>query len=560
MRRKFTGGFLLLNSLLAAGTISLPATGADRDDGSLVRTHDGPVQGFVENGVHEFLGVPYAAPPVGPLRWMPPQPPAPWKKPLNATAYGNTCPQNFELGVYAGPPSTTEDCLYLNVFTTNLGRDADRDRRGKDPVLLWIHGGGWYDGESNDYDASQLALGGPSGPTVVVTINYRLGLLGFLAHPALEAEGHPFADYGLMDQQAALRWVQQNIAAFGGDPANVTVGGQSAGAVSAAANVASPTAAGLFHRAIIESGPSIAFAPLELAETRGANFATKAGCGTDTSAAAAACLRALSVEDILGLQMPYLTGLIMDGTILPIQADQAWTTGQFNRVPIINGTVEDEGGFGATLNEFFSGQPMTAAGYTNLVTGIYSGNTNIFNGPSGIAGVPPNYPAGTAAKVLAQYPLAAYASPSLAEIAVLTDTESCRARHLNHLLSQWVPLYAYEFRDRNAPWYFPPLSFPHGAAHTIDLQFFFPLWHGGPMGTPHPLTIQERKLSDEMVAAATSFMSTGDPNFEGNHPWPRYDADSPIYFSENVPRLSTLKESDFSSAHQCAFWDSILVY
>jgi para-nitrobenzyl esterase len=110
--------------------------------------------------------------------------------------------------VYAGPPSTTEDCLYLNVFTTNVGRDADRDQREKDPVLLWIHGGGWYDSESNDYDASQLALGGPSGPTVVVTINYRLGLLGFLAHPALEAEGHPFADYGLMDQQAALRWVQ----------------------------------------------------------------------------------------------------------------------------------------------------------------------------------------------------------------------------------------------------------------------------------------------------------------------------------------------------------------
>ena len=185
--------------------------------------------------------------------------PASWEKSPDATAFANTCPQSFELGVYAGLPSTTEDCLYLNVFTTNIGRDRDRSERddhggrGKDPVLLWIHGGGWFDGESNDYDASQLALGGPSGPTVVVTINYRLGLSGFLAHPALEAEGHPFADYGLMDQQAALRWVQQNIAAFGGDPDNVTIGGQSAGAVSAAANVASPAAAGLFHRAIIES-------------------------------------------------------------------------------------------------------------------------------------------------------------------------------------------------------------------------------------------------------------------------------------------------------------------
>src|SRR5262249_32278244 len=205
------------------------------------------------------------------------------------------------------------------------------------------------------------------GPTVVVTINYRLGVLGFLAHPALDAEGHAFADYGLMDQQAAPQWVRHNIAAFGGDPDNVTVGGQSAGAVSAAANVASPTAAGLFHRAIIQSGPSIAFAPLDLAETRGANFATAAGCGTDTSAATAACLRSLSVDHILGLQTPYLPGLTMDGTILPISADEAWTTGKFNRVPIINGTVEDEGGFGATLNEYLSGQPMTATGYTNLV-------------------------------------------------------------------------------------------------------------------------------------------------------------------------------------------------
>jgi para-nitrobenzyl esterase len=482
------------------------------------------------------------------------------EKPLDVTAFANTGPQNFELGVYAGPPSTTEDCLYLNVFTTNIGRGADHNRREKVPVMLWIHGGGWFDGESHDYDASKLAEGGPSGPTVVVTINYRLGLLGFLAHPALEAEGHPFADYGLMDQQAALRWVKQNIAAFGGDPDNVTIGGQSAGAVSTAANVASPTAAGLFHRAIMESGPSIAFAPLDLAETRGAGFAAAAGCGTDNSTAAAACLRGLKVEDILALQGPYLTGLTLDGTVLPTAADEAWTTGQFNRVPIINGTVEDEGSFAATLNEYLSGQPMTAAGYTGLVTGIYTGNTNIFNGPGGIAGVPPNYPAGTAAKVLVQYPLAAYAGPSLAETAVLTDTESCRARHLNHLLSQWVPLYAYEFRDRNAPWYFPPLSFPHGAAHTIDLQFFFPLWHGGPPGTPYPLTIQERKLSDELVAAWTSFMHSGDPNFVGNHPWPRYEADSPAYLSESVPNLSTLSETDFSSTHQCAFWDGILVY
>ena len=254
---KSVGGALLLSSLLTIGLFSTPATGGDRDDGSLILTGN-------SSGVRRERG---ARVPRHSLRRSPSRAialdaaaaPASWEKSPDATAFANTCPQSFELGVYAGLPSTTEDCLYLNVFTTNVGRDRDRSERddhggrGKDPVLLWIHGGGWFDGESNDYDASQLAPGGPSGPTVVVTINYRLGLLGFLAHPALEAEGHPFADYGLMDQQAALRWVQQNIAAFGGDPDNVTIGGQSAGAVSAAANVASPAAAGLFHRAIIES-------------------------------------------------------------------------------------------------------------------------------------------------------------------------------------------------------------------------------------------------------------------------------------------------------------------
>jgi len=145
--RRLTGRILLIGALLTSGLFAAPARPADRDDGSLVETKNGLVKGFVENGTHKFLGIPYAAPPVGSLRWLPPQPHAAWLKPLEATAFGNTCPQNNELAVFAGPPSATEDCLYLNVFTTNVAR------RGRSPVLLWIHGGGWFDGESNDYDA-----------------------------------------------------------------------------------------------------------------------------------------------------------------------------------------------------------------------------------------------------------------------------------------------------------------------------------------------------------------------------------------------------------------------
>ena len=538
---------LLALTLALAAPLAVATAGQDQ---RVVQTSTGPVQGFVNSGVYEFLGIPYAAPPVGSLRWMPPQPPASWTTPRDATTFGNTCPQNYEFGVFAGPPSDTEDCLYLNVFTINPGR-------GKDPVLVWIHGGGLFDGESNDYDATRLAEGGPAGPTVVVTINYRLGLLGYLAHPALDAEGHPFGNYGLLDQQAALRWVHDNIAAFGGDPDRVTLGGQSAGSTSTAANMISPAGKGLFHRAIWQSGAFIndQAAPLAAAETNGEGFAAAAGCDSGSSTNIAACLRALSVSQVLALQGtttgngPYVTGLLVDGTVLPIDPDTAWTTGKFSHVPILHGSTRDEWTFILSANEYYSQQPLTAAEYVNNVeTGAVIAKYKDSTVPN---------------KVLAVYPVSAYPSPSLAYNAVGTDSLVCRDRHLNHLLEAndpSVPLYTYEFEDRNAPWYFPPLSFPPGAAHTIDIQFLFPLWHGGPLGTPHPLSVRERKLSEELVAAWTNFMYTGNPNLHENRPWPLYEAGSEVYLLENVPRLSTLTDAQFSAEHNCAFWDGVLIY
>src|SRR5881296_2392949 len=247
--------------------------GSDKN-GPVVQTSEGPVRGFVNNGVYHFLGIPYAAPPVGAWRWRPPQPPKTRKALLDATAYGNICPQATTLGVFAGPASVDEDCLYLNIFTTRLGSGIGHDR-GANAVLVWIHGGGNVDGASNDYDGSKLATGGPLGSaTVVVTLNYRLGLLGFLAHPALDNEGHPFGNYGIMDIQEALRWVQRNIAAFGGDPDNVTLGGQSAGAQDTGANAVSPLSIGLFHQAIYQSSPPSVLPSLARALERGNNFAT----------------------------------------------------------------------------------------------------------------------------------------------------------------------------------------------------------------------------------------------------------------------------------------------
>jgi len=555
--RKAVTPVLLLASLLAAGLLSTSAMaqdGNEREDGPVVQTAEGPVRGFVRDGVYQFLGIPYAAPPVGALRWMPPQPVRHWHAPLNATKFGNTCAQVTELGVFAGPPNINEDCLYLNVFTTRLGGGGTGNA-----VLVWIHGGGNVDGESSDYDGTKLATGGPLGtPTVVVTINYRMGLFGFLAHPALDAEGHLYDNYGILDQQAVLHWVQRNAAAFGGDPKRVALGGQSAGAQDTGVNQISPLAAGLFNRAIYESSPLSGITIRSIGLTRGMNFANAAGCpGQD--AATAACLRALSTAEILQLQGtpnvngPYVTGPMLDGTIMPMTPVTAWRTGKFNRMPIMGGNVQDEATFGISITEYFANPqaPITAAQYVTNVTNAYSGT--VYSGG-------PTYPAGTVAQVLAKYPPDLMGlSPQEVFDLVGTHPGACRNVQVDRLWAKWVPVYEYEFNDQNAPYYFPPLpGFKPLAAHTIDIQFLFPNWHGGVLGVNHPatLTAQETALSDELVAAWTNFASTGNPNGTGNSPWPLYTeaANAPAVLSENVPSLSTFTLAQWSANHNCGFW------
>jgi para-nitrobenzyl esterase len=338
----------------------------------------------------------------------------------------------------------------------------------------------------------------------------------------------------------------------------VTVGGQSAGSTSTAANVISPASAGLLHRAIFESGPLLTVAPLALAEQRGADFAKAAGCGTDASAQAAACLRALSVDKILSLQGtaaangPYINGLMVDGTILPISGDEAWRTGKFNHMPIMNGPVADEGAFTASIDELFFG-PMTVERFTKLVNTTYGG-------PAGPGSGPPNYPDGTPARVTAQYPLDAYPTPGAAWTAIATDSNVCRHPYLNNHVAEFVPLYAYEFTYKKAPWYFPAVHFDHGAAHTIDIQFLFPDWHGGPLGIQHGLSAQEHALSRELVTAWTNFMYTGNPNLKGDRPWPRYAKGSEVYLSQNVTGLTPITAAQFATEHKCGFWDQILIY
>ncbi|MGZ6124296.1 MAG: carboxylesterase/lipase family protein, partial [Myxococcales bacterium] len=280
------------SGLLRALAIALPlaASAAFATPRSpVVATKDGPVRGVLSDGIDRFLGIPYAAAPVGDLRWRPPQPHGRWTGVRDATGFGSHCPQ---VASPFGLASATEDCLFLNVFTParrEHGRGGGEEDFGRLPVMVWFHGGALLVGESDDYDPVRLVR----EDVIVVTVNYRLGVLGFFAHPALTAESpdHASGNYGLMDQQAALRWVQRNIDAFGGDPQRVTIFGESAGGLSVHSHLASPLSAGLFHRAIVESGAYALVQPsLAQAEAQGAAVAVEAGCADQT----AACLRSAS--------------------------------------------------------------------------------------------------------------------------------------------------------------------------------------------------------------------------------------------------------------------------
>jgi para-nitrobenzyl esterase len=514
-----------------------------------VHTAEGAVQGFIQDGIAEFRGIPYAAPPVGSLRWRPPEPHAAWSGVREATQFGNICLQVTTLGPFAGPANADEDCLFLNVYSPDVHPESNELL----PVIVWIHGGGNVDGGSNDYDGSKLAS---QGHVVMVTINYRLGLLGFMSHPAIDAEGHHFSNYGILDQQAALRWVRKNIRNFGGDKNNITLGGQSAGSVDTESNVISPLAKGLFQRAIFES-VLLEPTPLATAEANGVAFAVAAGCGSGTDAATAACMRRLSAQKIFDLsgtastEASYETQITIDGTILPDRFTAAIENGQFNHMPVMSGWVEDEENFNLGITEYFSGPPRVPASVAQYNAQIASFGTN------------PSYPPGTEAQAKAIYPLSHYATPQLALDAIGTDSIACAQRHTNQLLAPQVPVYAYEFDDRTAPSYFPVMpGFQPLAYHTSDIQYLFPGWHGGPDGIPHRLNHMQEYLSDELVAAWTNFAWSGNPNGQGNSPWPRLKdrPNEPGILSESIPNLYAMTDAEISERHNCIFWDSISNY
>jgi para-nitrobenzyl esterase len=527
--------FTRLRSALFAAAIfcMMPLAAHAHERDPLVFTLSGAVRGTVSPaGVREFLGIPYAAPPVGNLRWRPPVPHAPWFAPLEATQFANHCPQPPSP---FGIASVTEDCLFLNVFTP----DPD-DFFRPHPVMVWIHGGALVFGESNDYDPTALVRDG----VIVVTINYRLGALGFLAHsgfaeektdPDRDRDSDPNAagDYGLMDQQLALRWVRDNIRFFGGDPRNVTIFGESAGGLSVFSQLASPSSEGLFHKAIIESGAyALNTQSLAAAEAAGTAFATAAGCSAQTTA----CLRALPVTTILANENFAGYTPNVDGEFLPLPLGTALATGQFHHVPVMQGSNHDEWRLFTALDFDLTAGPIpnNEAAYEAALATLV--------GPA-------------APLVAAQYPLASFPSADIAFAAAGTDVVfACPALGADLSMSQFVPLSTYEFSDENAAQDFlPPVSFPYAAAHASELQYLFAL----PVTVPRPpLNAQQLHLSDAMQHYWTNFAKFGNPNGRGVPAWQEFNPMAGNFQSLIPP--SPVPETDFAASHHCAFWAVLL--
>lgn len=517
-------------TLTTAGSaaVATSAASAAPTSGPIVRISDGAVRGAAVSGIYEFLGLPYAAPPTGALRWRPPRRPARWDGVRDATQFAPSCPQLPS--PFAPPGPFSENCLHLNIYTPALGRDADR------PVLVWIHGGGFTQDGARNYDGSKLAADG----TVVVTIDYRLGALGFLAHPALARRpGGPSGNYGLMDQIAALRWVRRNIPRFGGDPHNVTIAGQSAGGLSVLDLLVSHRSRGLFEKAIVQSGAfALTQQPLADAEVAGEAFATGAGCPDQT----ADCLRKLPVETMLNKFPGAAIPGVIDGKILTESIGTALAAGRFAHVPILNGNNQiEELIFVAGLKVAVSGGQFVQIPDEPIGPDDYQSDIAAVLGVS----------SDRAAAIAARYPIGAYPNGDVAMSFLVSDANfACPAEQVDRWTSAQVPTFAYEFDDSTAPERFapsPPL--PPAPTHSSEIQYIF-----DQPNAPYPetLTSAQQALATSMRAAWASFAATGDPSTPALA-WPSFNQ------GENVMSLVPPQPKDwtgFSDTHSCSFWSS----
>ncbi len=457
--------------------------------------------------VRMFKGIPYAAPPLGENRWKAPQPAAKWEGVRKADAFGNRClagggggggrgrggapgaqgrgnapPAPAAAAPPAAPaqPPTSEDCLYVNVWTS---ANAATDRR---PVMVWIYGGGFTGGAGSEqrYDGERLAAKGP----VVVTFNYRLGVFGFLAHPELSKESgrNASGNYGMMDSIAALQWVKRNISAFGGDPNNITVFGESAGAIMTSALIGSPQAKGLFQRAITQSG---AWMGLQMArmDTRAAREQAGTKALADMGVASIADLRKKSTEELTaGLRAP--AGLVIDGHLIPEDLSITFAQGRQNEVDVLAGSNDNEGTF------FQFGGPMAAEPFLNQSKQRFG---------ELIDGFLKLYPAGSDAEANTSY-LAAYADETSWNMRQSAVAQTRRGKK------------GYVYYFTRVPRGADGKPSPRGATHTAEIQYAF----NNPTGLNWDDV--DKKLADTMSSYWVNFATKGDPNGAGLPKWPEF--------------------------------------
>lgn len=500
---------------MLAGCSGRTAAGDKADlSAAVVTTKSGAVRGQVDDSSRMFSGIPYAAAPVGERRFREPAPATGWSDVRDATTPGAWCPQ-IDFPNAGKPQAKSEDCLYLNVTTP---RKAD----GPLPVMVWLHGGAFVNGAGDIYTPRALVSRG----IIVVTINYRLGTLGFLADHGLSDS---LGNYGLLDQQAALRWVRDNIGAFGGDPGQVTIAGQSAGAMSVCDHLVAPGSKGLFRAAIIQSGPCQAMAPATVAVRDSIEYEAKVGCVNRVSAPQ--CLRALPVDKLL--DTPEFTGVglavapVTGTPDLPMVPMDAFTSGSAEKVPVMIGTDLNESTWFQA--EQYSGKPLPdATEYRKLLGDKYGGRAEA------IAGA---------------YPVAKYNGNVLAALAAVdTDaTFACPTETMTRALAASGPVFAYEFADPDAPeeqsgQWTPPLKL--GATHGSELGYLF----------DYSLAFnpQQKKLSDQMIGYWAQFVKTGSPNgVEGQPHWPTLSTTGQrLTLAPPGPKVS----GTYAADHQCALW------
>jgi para-nitrobenzyl esterase len=504
-----------------AGVVAALPADAYTAEPAVVATDNGSVRGAVTATGVAFKGIPYAAPPVGDLRWHAPQPAAKWSDTRDATKFAAECAQEA-FPALNQPRITDEDCLYVNVYKPG-GRVHDL------PVMVWLHGGAFVQGSGNQFDGSSLAAQG----VMVVTVNYRLGAFGFLGLTGLSqaAPDVKSGNYGLLDQQAALRWVQANAAAFGGDRQRVTVFGQSAGAESICAHLASPQSEGLFSRAILQSGPcGLVSTPLSKAEANGGKLAATAKCsGTDE----VACMNKLSAAEVLDAVKntdevngpEQVWGPTVGTPVLPTAPQQAISSGTYHKVPVVVGATANEGTVVVLIG--FAGTPINEQTYPAILAGVFGG---------------------MAANIQREYPVASFQNNyGSALSAIMGDsTIDCPAFGMSMSFAQSTPTFAYEFADTTAPSIFPtPPDFPLGAYHGADALY---------LTSALPLNATQKKLSSTMLRYWTNFAKApqADPNGRRTPQWQPFSAQAPSTLE--LATESVTNKTDFVARHHCAFW------